>query len=370
MTFCSLLVFGTALAVAQTPHSPLVNHTFKEGVEGWIGIGDTAKLSVSHDAGIALPSEGALKYDYSVAKGSFNALDLHTPLDSWTKGKSFKFRVRSDSNTLLAIELHEQDGGHYAAIVQVPKDKWQTVELSTSDFILSQNANDPKDPDGKLDMDRVTDFVVSDVAQFLVTIDNAALSSLFDIKQGAHTFYFDSFTISPDSIPGSTTSSGDSVSLDTLVHPQLSWIVLAGMKVSKTSAKPLEGLGLQADYHQTPNKPALLNRALQSWVLTGSKVLTFDIASIQPATIIVQLEQYDGGKYNMTVEIPGGSTLQHKKLLLDGFARGDDSTDKDTKLHLALVKSIAFIDVSGMMTQADKDNTLWLARLTATSSTN
>lgn len=370
LTICLLLTAGTVLAGAQTPPPPLLRQTFKDGPEGWVGMGEGAKLSVSHDPAIALVGAGALKFDYSIAKNTFGALSLTTPLDSWTKAKSFKFRIRSDSNALVAVTLQEQDGGRYTSIIQVPKETWQSVELSTADFILGQDPNDPKDPDGKLDMDKVTGLSVLDIAEFLVSTDNAMLTSLFDFKQGPHTLYVDSFTVGTEPIASSMVSAGDTVVLETFLHPQLNWISLGGMKLGRTEGKPMEGVALKADYHQTPGKPAVLNRPLQSWVFTGSKTLSFDIASAQPAVLIVQLEQVDGGKYNMTVEVPGGSAPMHKKLLLDGFARADDSTDKDTKLHLGLIKSIAVIDISGMLNQADKDNTLWINHLSATSSTN
>jgi len=366
----SLLVAGAIVAGAQTPHAPLVNLNFKDSDGGWMAMGPDAKVTVSHDAGIALPGAGALKFDYAVTKGNFTAAFLPGALDAWTKAKSFKFRVRSDSNSMLAVSLQEQDGGRYVAMLQVTKDKWQSVELSTADFILAQDKNDPKDPDGKLDMDRVAGVSITDIAQFLIAVDNPMLQSLFDIRQGAHSLYIDSFSIGTDPISASSASVGDTIQLETFAHPQLSWISLGGMKVSRVEGKTLPGASLQADYHQTPGKPALLNRPLQSWLLTGSKVLTFDIASVQSAKLIVQLEQYDGGKYNMTVDVPGGSIPQHQKLLLSGFVRGDDSTDTDTKLHLSAVKSIAVIDITGMLEQADHDNTIWLGHLVATSSAN
>jgi hypothetical protein len=369
-TVSLLLAACAAITGAQTPHAPLVSQTFKDSDGGWVAVGQTAKLTVSHESGIAQPDGGALKFDYNVGKGDFNAAYLQTQLDTWTKGKSFKFRIRADSNTMFAVALQEQDGGRYVAMIQVPKDTWQQIELSTSDFILAQDANDPKDPDGKLDMDRVTGLAISDVAQFLIAIDNPALASMFDIKQGSHTLYFDGFSIGTDPIPASTSSSGSTVQIETFAHPQLAWLSIGGMKLSRSEGKPLTGTAIRADYHQSPGKIALLNRPLPSWVLTGSKVLSFDVASVQPAKLLIQLEQYDGGKYNMMIDVPGGSTPQHRKLLLDGFARGDDSTDKDTKLHLALVKSMAVLDVTGLLDQADHENTLWLNHFLATTATN
>lgn len=364
--FPSLIAAVAMSAPAQTS-GDIVNQTFKDGDGGWMGMGANAKLSVTHDPGIALPAAGALKVDYNVAKNDLAAAVLPTGLDSWTKAKSLKFRIRSDSDTIFAVNLQEQDGGRYTSMIRTQKDTWQAVELSTADFILAQDKTDPKDPDGKLDMDRVTGFGVVDVAEFMVSLDNPMLQSLFNVKPGAHTFYIDSFTVSTEPISAESSSVGDTVQLETLSHPQLSWISLGGVNLVKTNGKSLTGPCLRADYHQTPGKPALLNRPLQQWILTGAKMLSFDIASAQPARLIVQIEQYDGGKYNMTVDVPGGSAPQHEKLLLSGFIRSDDSSDTDTKPHLAAVKSIAFIDVTGMMDQTDHDNTLWLNHLVATS---
>jgi len=366
-TWLLATVFSGAacIAAAQGSKPPLVNQTFKNDDGGWVSSGIAAKLAVSHDPGIAEPTAGALKFNYTVAKGDLNVMYLPVPLGSWTAAKSIKFRVRTDSQTMLAIALQEQDGGRYVAMIQAPKDRWQSVELSTSDFILAQEKDDPKDPDGKLDMDRVAGIAISDMSQFLVATDNAMLQELFGVTKGSHAMYIDSFTVGVDVLPAGSASIGTDVQLETFVHPQLAWIGLGGMRMSQSSGLPLVGPALKADYHIAPGKVALITKQLPTWILTGSKVLSFDIACTQPSHFIVQLEQYDGGKYNMMIETPGGSIPQHKKLLLSGFARGDDSTDKDTKLHLALIKSFLIIDASGMIDQAEHDNTIWLNHIVA-----
>ncbi len=350
---------------AQASNPPLVNQDFRDGPGAWTGIGTNAKLTVVHDSGIALPGAGALRLDYTIAKGNFNAAYFPTALDSWTKAKSFRFRIHSDADTVFAVGLQEQDGGRYLSMVHVQKGAWQDVELSTTDFILSQDKNDPKDPDGKLDMDRVTGLGIADIAQFLNEDDNPVLKSLFGVQGGDHSLYIDSFVIGTDAIPASSASAGGLVALETFVHPQLDWLALGGSKLTRTAEKPLLGLGLRFDYHQSPGKPALLNRPLQQWILTGTKVLSFDIASDQPSHLIVQLEQYDGGKYNMMFDVPGGSMLMHKELLLSAFIRADDSAGTGTELHLAGVKSLAIIDATGMMDKTDHDNSLWIGRLAA-----
>ncbi len=370
-TLSSVLAVAAIGAVAQTPSAPLVNQSFKDSDGGWMAIGQSGKVSISHEPEITLAGAGALKFEYTLAKGEFSALMLPAALDAWTKAKSFKFRIRSDSNAMFAVALQEQDGGRYTAMLQVPKGSWQPVELAASDFILSQDATDPKDPDGKLDLDRVTGIAITDIAAFLLSIDNPALVSMFDIKPGARTVYLDSFSIGTAPISSSTSSAGDTVQLDSLVHPQLSWLCLGGLNLTKSAGKPLDSVGIRADYRQAGGKIFFLSRALPSWVLTGSKVLTFDIASVEPTKLIVQFEQYDGGKYNMTLDLPGGSVAQHQKLLLSAFTRADDSKDADTKIHLASVKSIAILDVTGLLDPSvSKDNSLWIGKLKATTSTN
>ena len=204
--FLGLLAASVGLAWAQADAKPLVKHTFKQSIEGWMGIGPTAKVGITHDEAIVAPTAGALKFDYGINKGEFNALLLPTPVGSLKNAKSIKFRVRTDSTTLMAVALQEQDGGRYVALFTAPKDNWQTVELSTADFGLSQDKGDPKDPDVKLDMDQVGAMIVGDVSQFFVQADNPALASMLDVRKGSHQFFVDDFTVGTDSVLSSTTS--------------------------------------------------------------------------------------------------------------------------------------------------------------------
>ena len=328
-------------------------------------LGEAAKATISHDPLLVQPDMGALQLDYKVEKGNLSGLYMPVSLSSWAKAKSVKFRVRTDESTIIAVSLQKQDGGRFTAMVSTTKDSWQNVELSTADFVLGQDKDDPKDSDGKLDMAKVNNIAIVDVSQFFLGIDNPIFADLFSVKKGSRTLLIDQFSVGTSAIPAGIMSSGDKVQLETFAHPQISWMGLGGMKLSYVSDKPLVGKSLRADYQQKPGKPAILNRALQPWVFSGTKTLSIDVASAQPVKLIVQLEQTDGGKYNMMLDVPGGSVAQHKELLLSGFNRADDSTDSDTKLHLSLVKSLTIIDISGIQQQADHANTLWVNHLVA-----
>ncbi len=356
-----------AAATSASAQAPLINHTFKDSDGGWTAIGQDGKVAVSHTAGITLPAAGALKFDYQIQKGGFSAINLATPLDSLTKAKSFKLRIRTDSATLIGIVLEEQDGGRYVATCMAPKDAWQPIELATSDFILSRDPGDPVDPDGKLDMDKVHSISVFDVSEFLVQVgaDNPVLAAMLDIRKGDHTLYMDSFSIGTEAVPTSTSSLGSDVTIEAFVHPQLSWFGLGGVSLTRSSGAPIGSAGMKAAYHQAPGKIAILNRPIPSWVFVGAKTLAFDAASLKEATLNVTFEQTDGGKYNMTVVVPAGSDVKHIKLALVGFQRSDDSKDTATKINLGLIKSMNIIDLSGMISKADADNTLWVGPIHA-----
>jgi hypothetical protein len=362
----SLVLVGAGSAWTQTAAGQIIRHSFKGELGGWVGVGQTAKVTTTGEASIVGPDAGALKFDYAIAKGQFNALALQTAAGSLKNAKSMRFRIRTDFPTLVAVALQEEDGGRYVALVQAPKDAWQTVELSTGDFGLSMEKNDPKDPNGRLDMEKINGVVIGDVSQFLAQAEGPA-SDLFDIPKGAHTLYLGEFTVGSDSVTPRTVSAGQDVRLDTFAHPHLSWFGVGGAKLSRASGKPLDGAGLRVDYRQTPSKLTMFTTPLLPWVLTTSKALSFDAASVEAARLIVQVEENDGGKYNTMIEVPAGSTAKRFRLSFADFKPADDSKDASGKLELGNVKSIVIVDVSGLVDGANKDNTLWIGNLLATS---
>ncbi|WP_410969811.1 hypothetical protein, partial [Salmonella sp. SAL4450] len=74
----------------------------------------------------------------------------------------------------------------YVAMFTLPAGKWQQVELAPADFVLSEDGNDPPDPDNKLDLERVEAFGIVDVGQMLAQADNPEIEKLLNIKRGPH----------------------------------------------------------------------------------------------------------------------------------------------------------------------------------------
>ncbi|HLK61347.1 MAG TPA: hypothetical protein VKU00_32655 [Chthonomonadaceae bacterium] len=365
------LVLGLCLAFgqaqAQDTAKPLLQHTFEENAGDWQVIdilnsmSGSGKLSVTHEAANVKSGKGALQWDYAVEKGQMWGLMLPTPDGALTKMKSLKFWVKSDHAASLVLALSEKEGGRYNAIFAVPADKWQEVQLAPSDFYLSDDPNDPKDPDGKLDLDKVENVSLLDLSGFLAQGDNAQIDQIFNIQRGAHKTYLDDFTVTTEPLTG-VAPMGKDVALDELSRPQVGWMIMGDMRASTTTGKPLSGASLKLEMHQGPMKIHGAIRRFASGKLEGKGQVAFTIAALKPTKLIVQLEQ-PNGKFNTTIDVPGGSELKEFWLPFSDFTVADDSPDKSAKLDPAKIHQILFLDINGFTDMTDQDNTLWINKL-------
>lgn len=347
-------------ALAQDPDS-LLKETFADDLGGWQVIGPNAKVAVFIDSELKAPSPGALRMKYGVDKGQMSLLLRTVSGDLMKQAQSLRFWVRTDRTTTVAVVLAEEEGGRYIATAHVAANSWQKVELSIYDFALSTGPDDPKDPNGKLDLDRVTAIGLVDLAQMFAAVEMPG----FSVEAGARTLFLDDFEVSKQAISSSTSSQGEDLRIDSFAHPQLAWLGIGLDSLSRTTGTPLSANGLRADYTQS-SKPAILLRNLNPWVLTQSKTLRFEAASTKSCKLIVQLEESSGGKYNATIDVPADATKATPfTLSFADFKPSDDSKDDNGKLDLGQVKSLLFFDASGLLGTGSGANTLWIGNLLA-----
>jgi len=293
-------------AVAQDAPKPIVSHSFEENDGGWKSIGGSGVVSVTHNAADVKSGKGALQFTFDLKKGEFSILVLPTPDMALARAKSLGFWIKSDHSTPFAVVIQEKDGGRFNAMFSAQKDTWQKVELSTADFNLDTGKDAPKDADGKLDIDKAENVGMIDLAWLFVQAD-PAVATAFGISEGKRTIYVDDFTVSPTPLaPASTIKAGEG-SFDTFARPQIAWIALGEVQASRTTGKPLEGPGVQLQYHQAAAKVAGLSRYIPVGSLAGASKIGVSAASLKPAKIILQVEEKGGGKYNTVIELPGNS---------------------------------------------------------------
>lgn len=364
-----LMAVVLAATTAQTPapSAPLLRQTFDETEQGWTSMGPSAKISVSHEAANVKSGTGALKFDYQVGKGEMNGVMTMVTEPLPARAKTIWFWVKADYNASLALMVQEREpGGRYAAAFFAPAGKWQEVEIVLSDMVLSDGKDDPKDSDGKLDVDQIAGYGIVDMSQVFVQSDNADLQKLLNLKTGPHTLYMDDFVLSADA-PAAVAASPGQVVIDNYGRPQLCWTVAGQAEVSAATGKPLESIGhsLKASYKVGPSALMGLVRAIRPGTLAGMKTISFSMAATSATRLVVQVEETDGGKYNAQIEATGGNAAQLVELPFAGFMAGDDSKDTNSTLDVPLIKSITIIDMSGVTGGPEQDNTLWIGPIKA-----
>jgi hypothetical protein len=360
---------GWCLAIAALPaaaygaSAPLIHHTFEDGVSGWTGIGVNSKAALTRDAAHVKEGKAALQFDYTVEKGEMGALRL-TPDPAFAKAKSLRFWVHADAPTTLAVVLHEKQGGRYSAAIAAPADAWQQVEIAPSDFTLRTDKDDPKDPNSRLDLDQIEAIEIFDLAQIFAQIEEPTLRDLLGAKPGAHTLFVDDFTVSEDALPEAPAVEGE-LRLDRFERPQLQWIAVGDVLISRAKGEGQAEGSLKADYTQGPGKIVGVVRPLPHGKLVGMERLRLDVASARPTELVIVLEESSGGKYNTRISIPGELKVQKLSLKLSEFDPSSDSKDNNTQLDLDQVTQVIVLDLSGFTGVDEGDNTLRLSNLRA-----
>lgn len=357
---------GTVLAQGS-----VFKDEFEEKVGDWVAVGPHAKLSVTTEAGKAKAGKGALEFTYRIGgkpdeqkpapMSAFDVLLRPTPNGALAKMKSLRFHVKADSETPLAIVLAEKGEGRYIAMAWIPKGEWQEVILSPDDFTLTTDKDDPKDPDGKLDMDKVENIsIVDPLSIFAPALSESGAGGFSDagLHLGAHTLWIDDFTASEQAAPARDKTAG---TIDAFDRPLLSWIAIGEVQMKREKEAPTKTAALRADYVQGDGKYVVIVKNLYG--LTGDATkddFVLDMAAAKSSRIIITLEEKNGSHYSTTLAVPGDADPIHRVLALSQFALSEGPNDENGKLDMDQIKSLTFTDVTGAFGIAKQKNTLWI----------
>jgi hypothetical protein len=345
---------------AQTPDTgpgPLVRQTFAKDTDGWIAIGEITKaLRTDDPALVRTKGASALRFEYTVDKRFFSALVLPVaPPLSLDKAGSVRFAVRPDTTTTLACFLQEKDGGRFVALFHAVGGAWQDVQFAPSDFLLSREKGDPADANGTLDGDKIESVAVSDLAMLFVR-DEALGKALFGVTPGPRALSLADFEVSARPL----TAAG----IDGLARPQVGWTGFGGAGLKRVTDGPLAGPALELSTHAAPATFVGAVRAFGPGAFSRADSLELSVAATLSATLLVQLEDDRGGKWNATVTVPALKSPKKVTLPLADFRAADDSKAPGP-MEKARLKQLVLLDVSGLYDSVDQRNTLWVNGIAA-----
>jgi hypothetical protein len=277
--------------------------------------------------------------------------------------KSVRFWAKGSVGMPLVVALQERDGGRFQAQVAVPAKRWQRVELALSDFVLGKEKDDPRDADGKLDIAKLESISIADLSQMLVGGLEPELLEALGIRAGARELMLDDIEASSATLPEPAAAAGE-VLIDGFLRPHAAWFATGSVRLDVVTEKPLQGRGLRLDYESEPGKISAAMRSVEVGSLAKAGKLLLSLSSVKATSILVQLEEMGGGKYNATVALEGGRRLQQVALNLADLKPSDDSRDANGKLDRGEIKQLIIADLSFIEGGAGA-NTIWIGPVRA-----
>ncbi len=357
-----LPLFGLTLSVAQD--SALVHSTFAQGEDGWVvsqALGSGAKIAAIHNPANLKVGPGSLSLTYAIGVGQMAGATLPITEGAVAKLGSIHFWIKTAYNMPVGVSLQEKGGGQYVGMFSVPKDKWQEVELGVQDFVPSDIAGTPPDPNGKLDLDHVESMTIIDVSQFLAQVPTFA--GLLGLQNGDRSLFLSDVQLTTKPVADTNSATDTEYLFDNFVRPEPAWTVL-NATATVLEAAPLFTRALRLDYNLTSEQAAAAAKKIKLGVLTGKKTLNLRLASAHPCQLLVQIEERNGGKYNTILPLPGGPEPIDRTIDISAMTPDEQTKDPNGKLDLDQIQQLTLVDLTAV-TQAPGANVLWIGKVTA-----
>jgi len=364
-----LLAAGVFNALAQSDPGVLLRQTFESETGGWQALGPEATVSVARvpsDTGRQHNRTNALAIRYQILPKQVSGAYLPA-LPAFAHMQSLRFWARSDYDTAIGVVLAEKTpgGGRYTAWAWSPANTWQEIDLAPGDFIANDGPQDPVDADGKLDLDALQNLALIDLGQFFAAApQEGPVPVAIDRPSGAHTLLIDDFELLSKPLPAAPKGQ-PAGAIDRFDRGFLQWITLGGMKLRRAAESPLGGPALEASYEQTEGTLQVLVRRIGAAAsgpgMSHARRITFDLASLHEAVLVVSLEMKNPGapngpRFHMTVYPPGNREVFHVDLKLADF-------DGPGNLDPAKIKTLALTDITAGAGGVGQANTIWIGNL-------
>lgn len=347
-------LLASLLLVSAAGHArPL----FQPDPSSWTAMGNDARVTPARDGDGPAGGRGAVDFQYRVGQGQVSLLVLALAKGQLEGAGGLRFSARASRLTSLTLSLEEQGGGRWTAAVTLRPERWQDVVIPFKDLVLAAGGDAPTDGNGRLDLDRVQRIALIDTGAMLSST-SSKMMQLFGIEGGERRLTLASFTVEASGMPAPDDR------LDGFDRASAPWSVLGAADTQLATDAPLRQPGLVIDYRKTTGKVMSAIRQLSPGTLADGATLEFSAASRMKTTLVVKVEQRDGGKFEASFGLPAGNALQTVRLKPSDFKRSDDSGSKAAQPEWSKATNLMLLDV-GVLFTSSGDNRLWLQGVSA-----
>ena len=356
-TFAAALFATALLASAQQNSDVLLHLDFETGAPGWFALGAAGgSVRVTHEPGQTHSGNSALAFTYEVKRGQTSMAVMPGP-PSLARMQHLRFWVKTDRDAPVAVLLSEtQPGGNYTAWFWSPANAWQQIDLTPADFVLADGPQDPKDPDGKLDLDQLQGIGVLDLSSFFPAPPSPSGQT------GSRTMWIGDF----EALGGPAPADHSAMRIDNFDRGFLPWITIGVMDLKLAQAdnqagNPLHEPALEASYEQRDNPLPVLVRRIANYNLARAARLDFDVASDEETTLVVALEMKQPGaaqgpRFTLPIFPPGKREVFHVSVKLEDF-------EGPGKLNPAQLKTLMVTDPAGAGDGVGTHNRIWIGKV-------
>lgn len=327
------------MSAQETPRSVI---DFEKADHGWMVFpGFDGRIELTRNPLDVKEGTQALQYTYVALQGKLNGIVRLEPED-WAQ--AFRFWVKTDRPTLLAMVIQEEGGERWNAPFWVNGNRWQQVTLTLSDFTL---AEDVKPENNRLDMDKAQAIGLLDVGALFFTAPEAKI--LFGDYSGTRVFWMDQFEF----LAQAPLVKRSPNAIDEFGRDFVAWIATQGVTIQP------EAGGMSVQYESLIPIFGVL-RPLEKGALNATQGLEIVIQVKAPTTLGVFVEEEGGERWQATLSVGGEKAPEAKRVLWSAFTVTDDTKEKGNgTLEPNRIKMIGLADLGALMGEAPQANR-WL----------
>jgi hypothetical protein len=346
------------VASAQQNSEVLVHQDFETAATGWFALGAAGgSVRVAHQPGETHSGNSALAFTYEVKPGR-TSVAVMPASSAMARMQRLRFWVKTDRDTAVAVLLSETQpgGGNYTAWFWSPANAWRQIDLTPTDFVLSDGPQDPKDADGKLDLDQLQGVGLLDLASFFPAPPGQPAQA------APRTMWIDDF----EALGGPAPAEASAMRIDNFDRGFLPWITTGVMDLKLAPAdnqadNPLHEPALEASYEQRDNPLPMLLRRIANYDLAKAARLDFDVASDEETTLVIALElkqpgAAQGPRFTLPIFPPGKREVFHVSVKLEDF-------QGQGKLDPAQLKTLIVTDLAAAGDGAGTHNRIWIGKV-------
>lgn len=317
---------------------------FENPDHGWLVLpGFDGKVELTSNPIDVKEGKQAIQYTYVALPGKLNGIVRMEPED-WAQ--AFRFWVKTDRPTLLAMIIQEESGERWNAPFWVNGNRWQKVTLSLADFTL---AEDVKPDNNRLDMDKAQAIGLLDVGALFFIAPEAKI--LFGDYTGTRVFWVDQFEFLAQAHGGKRSPNA----IDEFGRDFVAWVATQGV-----SMEPVSG-GMKVQYEGLIPFFGVM-RFLEKDALANTIGLEIAIQVKAPTTLAVLVEEEGGERWQAQIAVGGEKSPETQRVQWSDFTVTEDTKDKGNgKLETERVRILGLVDIGALTEQGPQANH-WLVQ--------